>query len=239
MTGAQHKVVGIGFGIAGSYAAVTLTGDTTGATMLLGAVIGCMLPDIDHDRTKIGRVRKGFTDLLHNAFNVVIYGGVALGCLIVLLSYLGFNKYGVDVTKIIIGVGGILAFALVRKVLSQSDTVKWATKHRGFMHTIIVPVLLYLLSISSAYPLWKYPILGCSLGYCSHLFADMLTVEGCPVLWPITKQNIRFLSLRTKDKSCTYAAYIVAILAPMIVFVALNGLGALPEFPAKIREFLF
>lgn len=219
MTGVQHKVVGVGFGLASSYIIVHGFGEQMGAICAATSAIGCMLPDIDHDMTKIGRKRKVLTNLGHGAANIVLYGGIAVVGILILLMALGMNKYGMNMTTLAIVGGGLVATIILRKVIGNSKTFKWATKHRGLMHTNVIPALLGLALTVSDAPIYRYSVLGLLIGYVSHLFADMMTVEGCPVLFPITKINIRILRLKTKDRSCTVCAWVLAIAAVAIAVV--------------------
>ena len=224
MTGAQHKVVGIGFGIAGAYVVSKGMGDPYGLLVLPAATVGCMLPDIDHDMTKIGRKRKVVTNLATNTINLLILAGVAGAAILTLVTMLGFKDYGFSPIELGAVAIGFLIVAFLKKFVTSSKTFKWATRHRGLMHTLVVPALLYLAMGISDFPLWHYTAMGLLIGYCSHLFADMLTIEGCPVLFPITRNNFRILKLRTKNKSCTYTAWIVAVLAVAAGFLITGGI---------------
>lgn len=223
MNGAQHKVVGIGFGLAAAYTVVVGKNDPTGALIAATSVIGCMLPDIDHDKTKIGRKRKFVTELTTKMLNTVIVGGIILGSVAAFLIFKGFVDFGVNLTELAIAVGGLIVIAILKKIVGDSKVFKWATKHRGLMHTLAVPIALFLAMRSSDYPVYHYGIAGLLIGYISHLFADMLTVEGCPVLFPLTRKNIRFPThFKTKDKVCTRAAYVVAVLVCGVAYVITN-----------------
>ena len=223
MNGTQHKVVGIGFGLAGAYAVVAGKGDPTGSLIAATAVIGCMLPDIDHDKTKIGRKRKFLTELTTTVANIVVYIGITVCLCLGFLIFKGFVDFGFDLTQLIMVLLGLIAFVIVRNIIRNNKTFKWAVKHRGMMHTLIVPALMLLAMRVSDYPVYYYGMEGLLVGYISHLFADMLTVEGCPVLFPLSKKNKRFPThLKTKDKSCTRAAYIVAVLAVAISYFVTN-----------------
>lgn len=219
MTGAQHKLVGTGFGIAGAYAICHGYQDPYGVIVFPLAVAGSMLPDIDHDMTKIGRKRKAVTTVATGSMNLMIGGGIIAAAILAIITMLGIKDFGFSPTQLGIVAGGLVVVAVLRKVLTNSKTFKWATKHRGIMHTLVVPAILYFAMGVSDFPLWKYSMLGLLIGYCSHLFADMLTVEGCPILFPLTKNNIRFMTLRTKNKSCNVAAMVVCILAIAVGFV--------------------
>ena len=210
MTGAQHKIVGTGFGIAAAYAGYR-AGSPDATIMIVTSMIGCMLPDIDHDKTKIGRKRKAVTQTTTSLTNMLLYGGVFLGTILAVLMVMGFVDYGIDLQKLVFGIGGLGLVILVKSAVSNSDMYRWATKHRGLMHTLVVPALLWYATTISSAPLYYYAVTGLLVGYVSHLFADMLTVEGCPVLFPLSRSNFRFLKLRTKDSSTTIAAWVVAV----------------------------
>lgn len=212
MNGVQHKVVGTGAGIAVAYILVAGMNEPVGALVVGTSIVGCMLPDIDHDKTKIGRKRKFVTELSSKVINTLIYGGIVLGVITTLALAYGFVNFGLDPVRMMIGVAGLIAVAIAKKIIMNSKTVRWAAKHRGLMHTLVVPILLYVLMGMSDFSVWHYGVMGLLIGYCSHLFADMQTVEGCPVLFPLTKNNVRIMKLRTKEKSCTKWAYIDAIL---------------------------
>lgn len=224
MTGAQHKIVGTGFGIAGAYFVCIGLNDPYGALILPTAIVGSMLPDIDHDRTKIGRKRKVVTDITTKTFNALILGGVGVLAIITLITMLGLKNYGFNSTELLIALGGTVLIIVLKSSVAESKLFKWATKHRGLMHTLIPPALLYLGMGVSEFPLWRYILMGVMIGYCSHLFADMLTVDGCPILFPLTTSSIHILSLITsdyiKDKNGNkkknnkiwFAAYAVAVI---------------------------
>lgn len=213
MTGVQHKVVGIGFGVAAAYVLTVGYHDPNGVLAAAASTVGCMLPDIDHDRTKIGRKRQFFTNMATTAANIILSVIVIAGVVLTALVVKGFLDVGVE-PKILLGasIAAVIVF-VIKKVIGDSKLFKWATKHRGLMHTLVVPAIILFGTRASDYWIYKYVMFGLFIGYMSHLFADMLTVEGCPVLFPFTTKNIRLAKFVTKDKKCTTVAYIVAILA--------------------------
>lgn len=229
MTGAQHKIVGIGWGIAGAYLATTTMDTGWGLLIAPMSAIGCWLPDMDHDKTKLGRKRKVLTTVSTGMANLLVYGGIAACVIFVGLVALGFADFGVDMTHLGIMLAGLVGVVFLKKVVCNSDTFKWATKHRGLMHTLVVPaLLLYSIGLSES-PLYKYSVMGLAVGYISHLFADMLTVEGCPILFPLSRSTINIARFKTseylkdakgnkkKNRAIWYAAYGAAILPIFIV----------------------
>lgn len=220
MMGVQHKTVGIGFGIATAlYVAEGLGEPAPAIISLATATIGCMLPDIDHDKTKIGRKRKLVTDVLGKLTTTAILGIIGVSAVLVALLSVGVVNAGIDIYSVGIALVGGILFIGARNFMQNNKTVRWLTKHRGFMHTAILPILIFIMANASEFVYWRFSFVGLGVGYVSHLLADMLTVEGCPVLWPISKSNIRFLKLKTKNASTWLAAFVLAA-APVLIMIA-------------------
>ncbi|MCX7870567.1 MAG: metal-dependent hydrolase [bacterium] len=53
--------------------------------------------------------------------------------------------------------------------------------HRGFTHHFIIPLILLILSI--VYKNLSFILLPISVGYFSHLLADLLTINGVPLFF--------------------------------------------------------
>lgn len=226
MMGTQHKTIGTGFGLAlYMYTASTIQ-DPFSGFILVGSVIGCMLPDIDHDRTRIGRKRAFVTRVSGNILTALVSAGIigATALLIFTIWQMDKAESNTRFTNLLVVLAGLILFSIIRNVIKNSKTFRWAVKHRGLMHTLAMPALLgYAMTVSSA-PIWKNTFIGLIVGYCSHLFADMLTVEGCPVLFPLSKNNIRILRLQTRNASTWVAALLVAALPVVLVYLITGGI---------------
>lgn len=232
MNGDDHARVGLGVGIAVAYAAV----HSFGVNLLLGGLIipiswlSAKLPDIDHDKTKIGRKRKVITNLSSNLLTAIIIGGIFLCGGLTIATGMQLVNSDINSTEASIAFAGLITFALLRKVIGSSDIVQWAKKHRGLMHTLIVPTLLYLATDALPSVIIQTILIGINTGYISHLFADTLTKDGCPLLFPLTKKPIHILNLTTSDyktdkrgrrvkkkfDECKIASYIVAVASVFI-----------------------
>ena len=57
---------------------------------------------------------------------------------------------------------------------------QWLTKHRGFLHSLIVGLLLSLIIASIS----QWAGFGFFVGYISHLLLDCLTKSGVKLFWP-------------------------------------------------------
>lgn len=81
-----------------------------------------------------------------------------------------------------------------------SQPIARAFGHRGFTHSLLaVAVSLWLFQINVP-PDWLLPadvLQGMTLGYLSHIVADMLTPAGVPLLWPI-RMRFRFPVLNSQ-----------------------------------------
>lgn len=219
MMGVQHKVVGIGAGVAGAILIVNGQGEQLGSLVAFTSVIGAMLPDIDHDRTKIGRKRKFITNLSGNALTILASAASIILILAIAGMVSGVLAAGINWDRLGTGAAIIMCVDIARKRIANSKNFKWMTKHRGLMHTLVPMIGIYLLMTVTPNKIWYYSLFGILIGYGSHLFADMLTVEGCPILFPLSKSNFRFLKLSTKSNSCWLAAFGAAAL---FVYLALK-----------------
>ena len=217
MNGVQHKAVGVAWGAAAAYAAIHGQGDNLGIIYAFTAGIGAMLPDIDHDMTKLGRKRKLAVNISKKL--IIIIGIVAFVVLAAGVIGLGINleQYGFNRKLCLILLVVLIIAALVGKLALNSDTVKWCCKHRGFMHTLWPVLIILAFKFVSQAPIWCYIINGLAIGYMSHLIADALNKEGVPIAWPLTRANFRILSIPTKEVSMCWIACMIIMVIPIFV----------------------
>jgi len=71
--------------------------------------------------------------------------------------------------------------------------------HRGPTHSLLAVVLLCTLAFFTyrLQPMFALTHPGLVIGYCSHLIADMLTIEGIPLFYPLNNSYISVLPIRT------------------------------------------
>lgn len=210
MSGEQHQIVGIGMGVAGAYAAMKLGQDYASVMIAVGSALGCWLPDMDHDRTKLGRKRKVVTETTSKIVTYGLMTAIVASIVVTFLVIRGLMTVPFDTSMLIICAAGAAGILILKHVIGNSKEFKWAAKHRGLMHTLLPLVPLLLLSRVSSYPLWTFGCYGLALGYASHLFADCLTTEGCPLLYPVAKFNIRIPVCDT-DKKRQVGCWVVAV----------------------------
>ena len=209
MTGTSHKAIGVAVG-----AAFTIYGFQNGipaATLaMVSAPIAAMLPDIDHDNSKMGRVRKTTANI-----------AIVIAALAMVGAAIYYGWYNVNYSALItLGVGVALPMAIFA-ALSRNKHIKnimgFATKHRGIMHKLLLPGCLFIatryINISDIHFLML--IYGGIAGYVSHIFADCITKRGCPILFPLTRKNISLTNISTGSvwEKISVAILIIGIIA--------------------------
>lgn len=226
MMGTQHKAVGIGFGVALFMYTTTVTKDPYGGLALIGSTVGCMLPDIDHDNSRIGRKRAFVTRMSGKMLTGLVSLGIVITTAMLIFTVVQMDNpsSSTNFSKILIALAGFVLVSALRKAIGNSKSFRWMTKHRGLMHTLVVPTILWFATSASAAPIWRDTFLGLTVGYCSHLLADMLTVEGCPILFPLSKNNIRILKLQTRNSSTWLAALVLAALPVIVMYIITGGI---------------
>jgi inner membrane protein len=88
--------------------------------------------------------------------------------------------------------GMVIALSTELAALLPDLDLKLGLKHRGVTHSL--PALAFITVLA----LWveRRLALPVAIGYSSHLFLDMLTVYGIPLLWPV-HNRFRLAKLRT------------------------------------------
>jgi membrane-bound metal-dependent hydrolase YbcI (DUF457 family) len=193
MHGVQHKRMGVALGAGILVYSLLSNSEPALSLCMLTTPMGVMLPDIDHDRTKIGRVRSQVTTLIKVGI-VASIGGF------IFLSYKSGGLKNLILNLIFLGV-----MAVIINIIERNKFIKkqlgFITKHRGIMHTLVPPAFIMGTTWWTSNIYYFYGVLGFVLGYVVHLLGDMATEEGAPVLWPLFKSNIRYLKLNTTNNS--------------------------------------
>ena len=183
MQGKTHKAVGFMTGAA----IVTYAVSVNSPLMCFGMItapIGAMLPDIDHHNSKLGRTKDTVFNVIDKICKVV--------CIVALLVTIAavFTPARAAICPIsaaAFGVSGVIVFVLSDKF---SKTFPFLTKHRGIMHTLVLPIILLVLCAMSNNPVTKSLVFGLAAGYLSHLYTDSLTKEGTPLVWPLSQDLV-------------------------------------------------
>ena len=93
-----------------------------------------------------------------------------------------------------------------QKVKPLALLIKFFFSHRGIMHSIFVPVILYLLLF-----MIKIDIaIAVSFGYLSHLVLDCFTVKGIRLLWPLKKRLKGFIKTGSLVENVLFIVLLIA-----------------------------
>ncbi len=220
MMGSTHKMIGIFVGIVLAICGV-LDREYTMLVMLFTVPVGAMFPDIDHNNTRIGRKRKEVVGLVKKILPVGFAGFV--------LAVIYSVWSGTEFLSLFPAVCVVLGFMFLLFVGSSEwgkKNFKFFTKHRGIMHTLLLPgLLLYVAVVWDLPVVIKQMLLGFTIGYLTHLVADCCTTEGCPILWPLTTGCVKIPLAVTNTKSEKVVAVLLcgvfAISLPLLYKVML------------------
>lgn len=180
MTGKTHKAIGTAVGV-GMVMYGVMTSQPLYALGMVTAPFGAMLPDVDHCNTELGRNnRKLFKGLKTVAVVVLL--------LSVLTAAISMVSSSIDVAMMWL----LLAPAALMVIVVTSERFKrtfpFLTKHRGIMHTLVIPVCMVIGGVKAGSDILGILMFGLALGYVSHLVADCLTVSGCPICFPLSTE---------------------------------------------------
>lgn len=191
MTGKTHKAIGVATGVAFTLYGVG-SGDAMYALAMLTAPFGAMLPDIDHDRSKLGSQRKEIFDNIEKLITIGIIGTIVTTIVYGLATH--NPLFILKLAPLVLIIGGC---SIIGNSPKFKKRYKFLTKHRGIMHTLAVPLAVYLCTFIFDTPFIDPMLYGLSLGYLSHLIADCCTIMGCPILWPFTEKCISLTTIKT------------------------------------------
>lgn len=91
--------------------------------------------------------------------------------------------------------------------------------HRGFFHTPLVALVLFLTAFFFSMPRLEW----FAIGYFSHIVADACTKRGVPLLWPFRGKEYSFCPIRTGSSMELFIAFGLGI------FVIIVGWDLLPQ----------
>lgn len=175
-----------------------------------------MLPDLDHPQATVARSLGPVTEIL-SKFVAKIAGGHRNGThsfLACALMFIGCTAlFNADFGKWAALAFVFLTTSLVMRTLTEADG--WS----GAIVSGIVAASIVTIAPGSA---WLVDAIV--LGYCLHLLGDVLTPEGIPPLWPVSKHRVKFPIIGTTgDKREAFIGVLCAIatvwLIATVVFI--------------------
>ena len=192
MTGKTHKFIGIVAGGAAAYYGMTVLQEPSYMFYLIAVPVGAMIADIDHDNSKLGRTRKNIMAAVSTVFASLA---------IVAVSFFLIDAYTNDrlmsaVSTVLMITLPFMILATLSKTKFVKDSLKFVVKHRGLMHTLIIPGFLFAATYFIKEPTFKILITGLTVGYATHILADMMTSRGCPIFFPFTKKYFNIMSIK-------------------------------------------
>lgn len=212
MMGRSHALTGLAAGIYGAYAAnVPVPAGIAGAILCTGAAI---LPDIDHHRSTVSNMYGPVTRVFSWTINKLTGGhrrgthsvpGI-LGLAIVAQAGVVYRHewYGqVPISLImILCLGGAIRLL---KIPGWWD---------DFVPFPIVAGIVFLTDV----PLGIVPV-AVALGCMIHVAGDMVTKQGCPIMWPLSDKKTALALFKTNGRIERW------IVVPLTVALILGELG--------------
>jgi membrane-bound metal-dependent hydrolase YbcI (DUF457 family) len=159
----------------------------------LAAAGAATLPDLDHPQATVSRSFGPVTVGLARRVSWCTGGHRGGTHSLVAVAALSGGAAGLDLT------GALprgLACAFLFALATAAVQLRLA---RPLLHTTIcVAAAIGLVTLSAQHPVTP-GVLPCAVGVGSaaHLVGDMLTAEGVPLLWPVSRRRFRIASLKT------------------------------------------
>ena len=161
MTGKTHVAIGI-------VAGLTISAEQSLKNQLilvLASVLGSLVPDLDHPKAKLNQK---LLFIKNKFYKTLFYLSLAAG----------FIYFYFQAENIVFGLLGLMTFFI------------GISSHRSFTHSIVG--LLVVSSIVKLFAVkYKLPSIysGFVIGYALHLIADLFTIKGIKLFYPL-KTNI-------------------------------------------------
>lgn len=117
--------------------------------------------------------------------------GIFLGLLMIKLDFLNINNNLLFLITIsfasIIPDIDLLHSTISKKTRTATYAISYFFKHRGMIHSIFVPIIIFII----VYTLNKEIASAILLGYSSHIILDSLNKTGTRPFLPVTKYKIK------------------------------------------------
>ena len=163
MMARSHAVIGAAAWLA---AAPMLGQPGLRADVLLLAVIGALLPDVDHPRSWVGRRTRPLSTVIAATLG---HRGITHSA----LAVIGALLPDVDHPRSWVG----------RRTRPLSTVIAATLGHRGITHSALAVIGMAMLLTAAG--LRHGAVAAVGVGYLSHLAADLLTPRGLRLLWPL------------------------------------------------------
>lgn len=219
MQAKTHEVTGISFAVIASAVQFGLDINRLpyGTAMIAGATLGSLMPDIDHGGSRISRKHeyisailgsklkhRGIThSLLANLVVMIVCYSAAL------LLHLVYNDMAIG--KLVVSGMMVLIFCILYNyIYFVRKMVNRISKEGRLIVSLLVAGIAYYCA-EQLVDVSLYLAFGITLGYFSHLFADMCTVSGLAILQPFNDRVFKLANFHTGENEGIFRAACVAI----------------------------
>ncbi len=141
--------------------------------------------------------------------------GVATTAAILMLNPQGFELWDMHIIPAISLVTAATGSYLPDIDIHQSTMgqrhkfISKRLKHRGFTHTLVIPILLlalmqfitFLLPGAILGDIINSLLFGLDLGWVLHIFADLFNRKGVPLFYPVSKAHVHIAAVKTRHFS--------------------------------------
>lgn len=170
--------------------------DLTPLTVPVGALAAAgaaTLPDLDHPQATVSRSWGPATTGLARVVAWCTGGHRGGTHSLVAVAALSIGAAAVDLT------GGLLRGVALAFLFALATAAVQLRLARPFLHTVIcVGGAVVLVTVSAQHSVTPGVLpFAVGVGSAAHLVGDMLTKEGVPLLWPVSRRRFRIASLST------------------------------------------
>lgn len=184
MTGKTHIAIG-------TAAAVTLSplaGIPATISLIAGAALGSLIPDIEHPKALINQKLL----LIKNKFYLMALS-ISLG-IFILSGGFGYPNQFMKVFSIFIILAGI-------------------SNHRTFTHSILgLSIILYLSYLIYQFSNMNYFSIGIGIGAFFHILADLFTCHGTALFYPFSGKKVKMPITVTTNGITDHILFVASIL---------------------------
>lgn len=248
--GPTHALSGVAVWMVGA-AGLQMTGHPVAAPELAIGAAACagsaLLPDIDHPHSTVARtfgpVSTGLSHLVDSVATAV-YNATRTSRE---EPRTGGHRTLTHTTVFALGLGGLVSVAcgtlgkpaaiavlfLLLGLAIRGLMGTWA-RRQGWLVTTLVTAAATAMAMWWLPPDRGYPVLGLAVavGSVTHCLGDMITKQGCPLLWPMVHRGKRWweVALPSALRIRAGGPFEKTFLAPALSFVTVAGtVFAIPE----------
>jgi len=160
--------------------------------LVMGAIVGSGIPDLDTEKSKISR-------------KILIFN----------------SRTALKITYCIIGLAAIINGPILLKLVGVFLILAAISGHRKFTHSFLgflsfCSICLFVMYSYSG--MIRYTFFGLIIGYATHILADSFSNHGIELFWPIYEKKFGFRLIRTGKMS----EYVFLAVSAIVLYVLFN-----------------